>query len=277
MSSSAELLVHQLFVTVASGGSYLQRVIFANPVEVKYSKEMVSLAGIAKAFLDWLVIRGSVTGITLLHQVHDGGMTQKYRRAVCHVMKSHVMEDVRKLQQGVVPAQSCLSLHVTCVLHALHNSLHWSFQTSFPIGGWLVETLCPAPVSQLPSPESLREFYACLGVPSDVLQLIAAMIYWCASTAKLLVADSFMQKEGSFEVVSSLLASLWKFPRFCGSRWLTMGASARAVVLAHASGFQSAFVHLRSHGHLSDWDATGGDKIGAHELQHGLRCCKLLA
>eukprot|EP00971_Amphidinium_carterae_P115358 2284766-Amphidinium_carterae.1 len=257
---------------------------------------MVSLAGIVKAFLGWLVIRGSVTGITLLHQVHDGGMIEKYRRAVCHVMESHVMEDVRKLQQGVVPEQSCLSLHVTCVLHALHNSLHWSFQTSFPnsaeilqnlfigvkvfnfkgsmavmfdaVGGWLVQTLCPVPVSQLPSPESLREFYACLGVPSDVLQLIAeeAMIYWCASTAKLLVADSFMQKEDSFEVVSTLLASLWKFPRFCGSRWLTMGASARAVVLAHASGFQSAFVYLRSHGHLSDWDATGGDKIGAQEL-----------
>eukprot|EP00971_Amphidinium_carterae_P035195 692888-Amphidinium_carterae.1 len=33
VSSSAELLVQQLFVTVASGGSYLQRVIFTDPVE----------------------------------------------------------------------------------------------------------------------------------------------------------------------------------------------------------------------------------------------------
>eukprot|EP00971_Amphidinium_carterae_P122260 2420810-Amphidinium_carterae.1 len=85
---------------------------------------MVSLAAISKAFLDWLEVRGSVTGITVLHQVHDGGMTQKYRRAVCQVMERHVKEDVRKLEAGVVVEESFLCVHVTCVLHALHNSLH---------------------------------------------------------------------------------------------------------------------------------------------------------
>eukprot|EP00971_Amphidinium_carterae_P209869 4162817-Amphidinium_carterae.1 len=121
---------------------------------------MQSLRGISKAFLDWVQLRGSVTGITLLHHVHDGGLTLKYRCAISEIMEGLVMVDVRKLKQGVLPEQSCVCLHVTCVLHALHNSLHWSLQSSLylavfkgsmslmfdAVGGWLVQTLCPVPI-----------------------------------------------------------------------------------------------------------------------------------
>eukprot|EP00971_Amphidinium_carterae_P208351 4134060-Amphidinium_carterae.1 len=107
------------------------------------------------------------------------------------------------------------------------------------LAGWLVETLAPVPLCELPTSDDLREFYSCLGVASDVLQLLCEDIhmYWCPRMQKLLVRDTFMANDNSIEVLSGALASLWKFPRFCGSRWLTMGASSRAVVLAHASGF----------------------------------------
>eukprot|EP00971_Amphidinium_carterae_P352222 6492494-Amphidinium_carterae.2 len=75
-----------------------------------------------------------------------------------------------------------------------------------------------------------------------------------------------MEKENCFELLSGLLTSLWKFPRFCGSRWLTMGASSRGIVLAHATGFPSAFSYLRARGLLSDWDSCGADKLGPAEL-----------
>eukprot|EP00971_Amphidinium_carterae_P179918 3568876-Amphidinium_carterae.1 len=52
-----------------------------------------------------------------------------------------------------------------------------------------------------------------------------------------------------------------------------MGASSRGIVLAHATGFSSAFSYLRARGLLSEWDAVGGDKLGAVELLASVVLC----
>eukprot|EP00971_Amphidinium_carterae_P213573 4238506-Amphidinium_carterae.1 len=143
-----------------------------------------------------------------------------------------------------------IAVEIGCALHDLHNSLKWCYQSLFPdtddslqnmfigfntlksgmavvlhgLGGWLLKSLLPLGEADLPSREELVEFFSALGVDgADVEVLSACKLLWCPRRQKLMVSREFLSTAASVNMLSSLLFGCWKFNRFCGSRWLTMG------------------------------------------------------
>eukprot|EP00971_Amphidinium_carterae_P203428 4036932-Amphidinium_carterae.1 len=66
-----------------------------------------------------------------------------------------------------------------------------------------------------------------------------------------------MRRDDSVDVLSVMLHSLWEFPAFSGSRWVTVGTSCRVTFCSLLAGFGSFFTYLRERGVISDYEGNG--------------------
>ena len=83
----------------------------------------------------------------------------------------------------------------------------------------------------------------------------------------LLVSDKLLTDQPDFMslVVASLL-NVWRFSKWTESRWLTVGASARALVAGVLTGISDLVAFILASG-SSDWYIKGYLKLGQEHLQ----------
>ena len=250
---TAEYLVQQIFMTTAIGRQpWEDRLIFREPMPLQFGKTMPALAACMQSFLKGTWCLGTSQGITIHHQVHDRGMSRTFRDAVAgHLAKlvsqDHVLGDAEATHEALH-----IFTEASCSLHDSHNAFKWGFQAVYGdrldqiladlymgiscyrsavgkclpfICSWLDEALTPTQAADLPLEDELSHLYSAIGVPADVLDVLCTemRLMWQPCDKKLLVLDTFLQKENAVEVLSSTLLTLWKFPAFCASRWTDGG------------------------------------------------------
>ena len=74
---------------------------------------------------------------------------------------------------------------------------------------------------------SVREFWLCLGVRGDYLDILCSLNLWWSGT-ELLVHSSWRDDPQLYEQVSKCILYLFQFRAFSDSRWATMGPSSRS-------------------------------------------------
>eukprot|EP00971_Amphidinium_carterae_P340691 6479140-Amphidinium_carterae.2 len=295
VSSAAEFFVQQVFVTIHTGSELVQKLVFAEPRELQFGKTMRALAAVSGSFIDSIHLQGSRLSVTILHQVHDRGLSGRFKSCVSSLMERHVLADPEKVIAGAVAEDLVISVEIGCSLHDLHNALKWCYQCLFAdaeeglqnmyigfntmksgmsvvlqaLGRWLLTNLLPLADEELPKGEVLHEYFTALGVDADDVQLLAhdCKLLWCTRREKLLVSATFLEKSDSINIVSALLLGLYKFNRFCGSRWLTIGVACRNYMISSSLGFGSLFQHLKANHYISEYDSAGASKLGVREGQ----------
>eukprot|EP00971_Amphidinium_carterae_P259418 5147605-Amphidinium_carterae.1 len=68
-----------------------------------------------------------------------------------------------------------------------------------------------------------------------------------------------MQSTEAFGNTTEVLLSMWRFPSFVASRWLTLGCACRSLWLGIMIGYPHLYAHLRSEGLLGDHEGAAGD------------------
>ena len=286
-----EYLVQLCFISVLAGETLRQKIIFRDPISLEHGKTMPSLLSCAMKFIpsQWFQDR---EGLVIFHQIHDRGMSRRYREA----LSGHFSQDAslsHTAGSSLTAHNTQLQVHLECgcALHDAHNALKWVwsmlFQKSSELLGimfsgvqsyrssvaksvaglsqWLAEKLQPLDQGQCKSEEELQAFYAALGVNADLLsQLCGDMrLHWNVATERLEVLDTFLVQAGSIDEITAMLLMLWRFPSFCASRWVTIGASCRAYLQGVATGYANLYASLRNSGIVSDFEGAAGDRLTA--------------
>eukprot|EP00971_Amphidinium_carterae_P048161 948562-Amphidinium_carterae.1 len=74
-----------------------------------------------------------------------------------------------------------------------------------------------------------------------------------------------MSSQHAIEKLSGALQSIWRFPAFCSSRWLTLGSAARIYMLGVLTGFPSLYKTMRVAGSVTDYNGAFADTLGPVE------------
>ena len=85
---------------------------------------------------------------------------------------------------------------------------------------------------------SVREFWLCLGVRGDYLDILCSLNLWWSGT-ELLVHSSWRDDPQLYEQVSKCILYLFQFRAFSDSRWATMGPSSRTLLAGLSVGLDS--------------------------------------
>eukprot|EP00971_Amphidinium_carterae_P117809 2333625-Amphidinium_carterae.1 len=283
-----EYFVQALCVTVGTSSACSHAIIFGEPVRLDHGKTMAALLGCTLQFGGIDLCCEARPSVTIHHQVHDRGTASLYRKGLA----GHWSERLQVDEDADEGAEHYL-LHwfssLGCCLHDAHNALRWGFQSSFGhdpevlkklytstsvyksslvrlipgLGLWLQSCLSTRTRDALPDEDSLRTFYACLGVSADLLQLVVEdiVLFYDSEGKQLLVLDTFVETEGFLEILTSTLLSMWRFSKFCASRWTTVGHSCRTVALGCATGFTECFDFLHARKFVSDYEASGAELL----------------
>eukprot|EP00971_Amphidinium_carterae_P351708 6492244-Amphidinium_carterae.1 len=76
-----------------------------------------------------------------------------------------------------------------------------------------------------------------------------------------MVIDTAVTSADFIGELSQTLLALWRFPTFVGSRWLSVGTSARILCQGFATGYHHMYGKLRAAKQLSDYYCAGGDGL----------------
>eukprot|EP00971_Amphidinium_carterae_P041791 821360-Amphidinium_carterae.1 len=262
--------------------------ILTPPTILAHGKTMKALFGIAAA-MPGISLIGQGTAIEVFHQIHDRAMVSSFRAAMAGRISERKGQTV-ELQTSAGERRVVQSLHlwstsVGCAAHDLHNSLKWSshavygesatkehlksFYTCFQclkvglscclkfLGPWLdtvvvVTTEMPGPPSHVK-----QEFYEILGVPSEDATEAAGKGFWWHHNGILYVAESFWFSENSMAYLTGFILDNWKAGTYSESRWLSLGACSRQLLLCVCTGYVAFYGWLRTSKCISEWDSSG--------------------
>ena len=130
-AAGKEFVVMPLFATVAIGtDSTLERLVYPEPLELKYGKNMPAILACCQQFLSSVGSYASPESITVMHQMHDRGLTKTFWQAVAFHHESMALSigTSSSLVSSRHPAQ-LIYLDAGCSLHDSHNALKWVWQT----------------------------------------------------------------------------------------------------------------------------------------------------
>ena len=294
--SSSDFFVAMVFVTIMQGRKPVKHsIVFREPVELHTGKTMQSLLAQMLASPGNLLGTGVRPGITLHHQVHDRGLSFRFRAALA---SSLVEAHCASLGASADETSSSLLLQwhtdTGCCLHDGHNSLKWAYEHLFGknldllkalhvgigaireclikcyrgLGTWLMSVIEPVPMSELPSEQTRLQFFQLLGAPADIIaELVSEMcLWWDPDKNQLKVASHFLAMDDSVTRVSALLIQLWRPQSFTASRWATIGVSCRSVALSVSTGLLSLLQHLQNSGVISDYESQGTKMIKEEQI-----------
>ena len=175
---------------------------------------MPAILACCQKFLSSVGSYASPESITVMHQIHDRGLTKKFRQAVASHHESVALSSgtSSSIVSSRHPAQ-LIYLDAGCSLHDSHNALKWVWQTLYManeevlknlhialacyrsavplaiecLNAWLSANLMPLPTSQCKSAESLRVYYNALGAESSILHLLCEemRLWWDSQSSRL--------------------------------------------------------------------------------------------
>ena len=299
-ATRTELIVMQLFASMDTGSpTNLERLVFPDPLKLEHGKTMTALTACCQKFLSTVGAYSSPESVTIMHQIHDRGVTKRFRQAIASHHQKLALEGASSSSLVSTRHQSQLIyLDAGCALHDSHNALKWVWETLFAgnedvlkslhiglacyrsaipsaievLSGWLCDHLLPLPIDKCKPAEQLRSYYSALGAEASSLDLLSGdMRLWREpDSQKLHICETYMQNADAVTALSACLQSLWKFPNFCSSRWLTIGVSLRIYALGLSTGWPSIYALLRRRKNVSDYAGGYADKLGKAEANFAI-------
>eukprot|EP00971_Amphidinium_carterae_P350592 6491640-Amphidinium_carterae.2 len=262
--------------------------ILTPPTVLAHGKTMKALLGIAAA-MPGISLIGQGTAIEVFHQIHDRAMVQSFRSAMAGCILERKGQTV-ELQTTAGERRVVQSLHlwstsVGCAAHDLHNSLKWSshavygeaatkehlksFYTCYQclkvglssclkfLGPWLEAVVVVTVEKPGPPSHVQKEFYETLGVGIEDATEAAEKGFWWHDNGSLYVSESFWRSENSIAYLTGFILDCWKAGSYSESRWLSLGACSRQLLLCVCTGYVAFYGWLRNRKYISEWDSSG--------------------
>ena len=299
-----EWMVQQLFVSLWQGPETLQHILLhRDPMHLRHGKTMRALLAVCRMTPGLHLLQPSYR-FQLFHQVHDRAVTSQFIKGLFGQMVINVADNLRHADPQMSGMGTGHELyqwhtHTGCALHDAHNALRWSVHSLFNnaevlkdihvalealrVGSFKAEEALPSSLALHVStvddadavdPEELRSFYTALGMPSDLLEVACdeVCVVWNVEHASLRVKASYLARSDSVQRLSGLLLEVFKLPSFTESRWLTVGLSARQLVLSMSLGYVSLFQHILDQQHLTEFESHGAQRLSSEAKEF---CCVL--
>lgn len=166
-----------------------------------------------------------------------------------------------------------------CCCHDVHNSLKWSVHALFQNESMIkdlfvvVESLRNSYsllVAHLPkwlrrsvrfvAPQAnttfLHTLWTSLQIDSEVVDVLVSLeLRW--SGDRLEVCNRFEDDPHLMHMLSGALLHLWRFRKFCDSRWITVGVTCRTLVIGLLTGLHDTVRYIREETTASDYYIHG--------------------
>ena len=292
---TSEFFVSVIFITSHEAGSGSKHaVIFREPAKLERGKSMPNLLSYILATPGIFLGTGPRLGITLHHQIHDRGMSQRFRAALAAAV-TEAQAESQESSEGQTSHLLHFHTEAGCALHDGHNSLKWSYEFLFGknvellkalhisigairdsmikcyhgMGSWLANVVHPVKTEELPSEEVRLQFFQILGAPADVLSdlVTEAGLWWHPQKGQLQVKASFLSTDESVGRLTTMLMKIWRPQAFTASRWGTIGTSCRSVALALSTGMLSLHRHLTLSGSITEYEAHGSNMLQEQQIR----------
>eukprot|EP00971_Amphidinium_carterae_P325251 6455422-Amphidinium_carterae.8 len=234
--------------------------------------------------------------ILIYHQVHDRAVSNVFRHCVSGFWASHAGTCAANKGTHAKEMSHLLTWHtsVGCGVHDAHNALRWGHQTALgknehvlkavyiatsalksssfgcvlAIGPWLLEVTRERTVDQLPTERELQELYTFLGLPVHVVEvLVDFRCVYSQAEGVYMVASGKRGEQNWLAELSGALLSTFSFTLFTESRWLTVGASCRAVLSAWSLGYFGLLAYMSKRGLVNSYLQAGFEKLDEESMR----------
>eukprot|EP00971_Amphidinium_carterae_P030140 592508-Amphidinium_carterae.1 len=131
------------------------------------------------------------------------------------------------------------------------------------LGNWLHEVLVPTPIGVRKTEVDVEKFWSLFGVTGEALEiLVESGLWYCRSASRLHVHWEFLSQAEAVARLSGVLVELWRLASYSESRWLSLGTSAKQMLVLLSSGYDDFLRYCRKHNKVSEWDSSGADQLG---------------
>ena len=132
---------------------------------------------------------------------------------------------------------------------------------------WVSKRLRLVPPRDLDWVESRRVLFNALSVVWETVELLSATLQLEFRNGELLVSNAAEVDGDIVECVCATLKSAWKFVKLTTSRWLTVGTSARTLVVALLTGLQDHVTFILKETKSSFFYLKGFSRLAEDRLQ----------
>eukprot|EP00971_Amphidinium_carterae_P338766 6476270-Amphidinium_carterae.3 len=288
----------------AASGEYENCLEFGDPINLRGKKKAGNMCACVLECPGIRRLREGRENFSIKHTVYDRGVPERVR--------SFLSGTWARLASGSAPDGTAggfapddaggglpFEWHtsVGCALHDAHNALKWSIGC-FDDGKLLqsvfngvlavrsiffvlvknVSEVVPhiiqvASETTLPSAAGLESLWLALGIEGE---LLTELVHFRLTVRDgfLFVSEAAFMEQRALERLCNMCLSLWRVPAFCGSRWLTIGASCRRVLCAWLSGFGSAVKYLEKKQLVATYTLSGVKFLDG-DCRHFMAVCGL--
>eukprot|EP00971_Amphidinium_carterae_P052160 1027132-Amphidinium_carterae.1 len=224
----------------AASGGYENTLEFGDPINLRGKKKAGNMCACVLECPGLRRLREGRENFSIKHTVYDRGVPERVR--------SFLSGTWARLASGYAPDGTAggfasddaggglpFEWHtsVGCSLHDAHNALKWSIgffddakllQSVFN-GVLAVRSIFFVLVQKVgPSAVRLESLWLALGIEGEILtELVHFRL--TVRDGSLCVSETAFMEPHAVERLCNICLSLWRVPAFCGSRWLTIGAS----------------------------------------------------
>lgn len=302
-----DVLVQVQFVRyLDAAGDARSVAVLRDGVPLKYGKTADAIFGVSKAFC-MLPREHGARGIAISHFCFDGALFSSLsRRFHQWQLERAISRKQAELDAGRNPKTQYLKewgIATQCVAHGAHNSLKWGIGQVLPLeptldDAWqvfaslkngsvlmhrhlaqfVVEHVRPVPRYQLPDPVEASVLWNVFGMPPDLLEQVATRWQLLWDGDRFLVAeDEVSDPDSDFhdELISCIVSCL-AIGGFSDSRWLTVGTSARQLMLSLMLGLPALVAFVLSK-NTSEYHLAGFRKLQEGVTKDFLLICSLAA
>ena len=287
-----EWLVQNQFVRAQlPHGEWVTRILLSDPCILQYGKACQAI--LALSYKHWRTLRSlGHFGCSIEHYVFDRA---GYSKMVRLVRQWHADFEYSGLPEDLTEEMARVTEFVIvtpCALHDAQNAFKWGFMSecadrqmmrdiyvaieslrksadllSKHLAMWVSKRLRMVPPRGLAWVESQRVLYNALSVDWETVELLAETLELEFRDGELLVSNGADVDGDLVECVCATLKSAWKFVKFTESRWLTVGTSARTIVVAMLTGVQNLVTFILKETNSSFFFLKGFLRLSEDRLQ----------
>ena len=296
--SLLEFLVQNSFYTrLGTDGRPVRTLLLVDPISLSAGKKAMHQYSAVQRCIYHLKHLGH-QGISITFYCFDRLVSGPLGRLLeAHHDLSEFDHTAQARAQGVQFAR-LTDWHVTvsCAIHDAHNAAKWGclgatgrgpLLKSLHIGieslrnstdplvahlhGFLTKHLCFVPPLPAEDLECWRMVWLALGVSpvwTDVL--LELELHWSVQDSLLYVSSAHKHEPDTLDQISTAMLALCRFITFTESRWLSVGASSRALIAASLVGMLGVAELCRQDPAVSDYYLSGSQGLNFEVLRFAL-------
>ena len=290
------LVQNQFFRCFTPAGECLSRVQLTDPICLTYGKTVPAI--LSASFKDWCRLRDrNHWGISIEHYVVDrAGFTAMDRL----IRQWHEGTPMRHCPPSMTTARARtteLVVITPCALHDSQNAFKWGFfkecsdqnmmrdtyvaveslrnsadLLSQHMAAWVRARLRLVPPRSAEWMDRQSQLWHSMSVHLETVDVMACQLQLEWAGGELLVSQAAEVDGDLVEVICSALAAAWRFVKFTTSRWLTVGHSARTVVVALLLGIEDFVKYIAKDTHSSLFYLKGFGRLAADRRRFMVQC-----